>query len=217
VREAVSELIKTSEDKDTGQEFLECNRRLTELREELALFLSQSAPDYVYWVERTGKAQRNIALNAAPLDVADFLRHRLFGSDTSVIMTSATSGTGRAGVRGPGERQPGQFIGPAITHCFPQADACPAFAPFDPDAPVALWPTSSAPVSGWRTTLSLSGWAIHSAREADSVGARVGRLVEAASRAPLMEERAEYPNASPEPFHQWLDVGHGLAGCATPP
>jgi len=93
VREAVSELIKTSEDKDMGQEFLECNRRLTELREELALFLSQSSPDYVYWVERTGKAQRNLALNAAPLDVADFLRHRLFGSDTSVIMTSATLGT----------------------------------------------------------------------------------------------------------------------------
>src|SRR4030095_12023112 len=69
VREAVSELIKTSEDNDMGQEFLECNRRLTELREELALFLSQSAPDYVYWVERTGKAQRNLALNAAPLDV----------------------------------------------------------------------------------------------------------------------------------------------------
>ncbi|HTL16135.1 MAG TPA: DEAD/DEAH box helicase, partial [Patescibacteria group bacterium] len=93
VREAVSELIKTSEDKDMGQEFLECNRRLTELRGDLALFLSQSSPDYVYWVERTGKAQRNLALNAAPLDVADFLRHRLFGSDTSVIMTSATLGT----------------------------------------------------------------------------------------------------------------------------
>jgi ATP-dependent DNA helicase DinG len=93
VREAVSELIKTSDDKDMGQEFLECNRRLTELRGDLALFLSQSSPDYVYWVERTGKAQRNLALNAAPLDVADFLRRRLFGSDTSVIMTSATLGT----------------------------------------------------------------------------------------------------------------------------
>ena len=58
VREAVSELIKTSEDKDTGQELMECNRRLAELREEVAMFLSQSAEDHVYWVERTGKAQR---------------------------------------------------------------------------------------------------------------------------------------------------------------
>jgi len=90
LREAVSELIKLTEDKDTGQELVECNRRLAELREEVAMFLSQSAEDYVYWVERAGKTQRNLALNAAPIDVADFLRRRLFGADTSVIMTSAT-------------------------------------------------------------------------------------------------------------------------------
>jgi len=90
LREAVSELIKASEDKDTGQELMECNRRLTELREGLAVFLSQSQDGYVYWVERTGKTQRNLALNAAPVDVAAYLRARLFGSDTSVIMTSAT-------------------------------------------------------------------------------------------------------------------------------
>jgi ATP-dependent DNA helicase DinG len=90
LREAVSEMIKVSEDKDTGQELMECNRRLAELREGLSVFLSQSSDDYVYWVERTGKAQKNLSLNAAPVDVAAFLRARLFGSDTSVIMTSAT-------------------------------------------------------------------------------------------------------------------------------
>ena len=90
LREGISELIKSSDDKDTGQELAECNRRLADLREEVALFLSQSSPDYVYWVERAGKTQRNLALNAAPIDVAEFLRRRLFGSDTSVIMTSAT-------------------------------------------------------------------------------------------------------------------------------
>ena len=52
LREAVSELIKLSEDKDIGQELMECNRRLAELREEVATFLSQSAEDHVYWVER---------------------------------------------------------------------------------------------------------------------------------------------------------------------
>ena len=41
-------------------------------------------------MERTGKTQRNLALNAAPIDVAEYLRRRLFGSETSVIMTSAT-------------------------------------------------------------------------------------------------------------------------------
>jgi len=93
LREAVSELIKTSDDKEIGQELIECNRRLGELRQEVAEFLSQSAEDHVYWVERTGKAQRTLALNAAPVDVAEYLRRRLFESDTSVIMTSATLAT----------------------------------------------------------------------------------------------------------------------------
>ncbi len=90
LRVAVSELIKLSEDKEIGQELVECNRRLGELREEVAIFLSQSAEDSVYWVERTGRAQKTLALNAAPIDVAEYLRRRLFGSDTSIIMTSAT-------------------------------------------------------------------------------------------------------------------------------
>jgi ATP-dependent DNA helicase DinG len=69
---------------------MEGNRRLAELREAVATFLSQGAPDSVYWVERTGRAQKTLALNAAPIDVAEYLRRRLFGSDTSIIMTSAT-------------------------------------------------------------------------------------------------------------------------------
>ncbi len=93
LREAVSELIKLSEDKDIGQELVECNRRLDELRDEVKTFLEQGASDHVYWVERTGKTQKNLALNAAPVDVAEFLRHRLFESDTSIIMTSATLAT----------------------------------------------------------------------------------------------------------------------------
>src|SRR5664279_1941991 len=73
LREAVSELIKLSEDKDIGQELVECNRRLAELRDEVKAFLEQSAADHVYWVERSGKAHQNLALNAAPIDVADYL------------------------------------------------------------------------------------------------------------------------------------------------
>jgi ATP-dependent DNA helicase DinG len=90
LREAVSELIKLSEDKDIGQELMECNRRLGELKVEVGEFLGQSASDHVYWVERGGKVHRNLSLNAAPVDVAEFLRHRLFESETSIIMTSAT-------------------------------------------------------------------------------------------------------------------------------
>jgi ATP-dependent DNA helicase DinG len=93
LREAVSDLIKTSDDKEIGQELIECNRRLGELRGEVVEFLSQQSEDQVYWVERGGKAQRNLSLNAAPVDVAEFLRRRLFETDTSVIMTSATLAT----------------------------------------------------------------------------------------------------------------------------
>jgi len=93
LREAVSELVKTSDDKEMGQELIECNRRLGELKIEVAEFLSQEADDHVYWVERTGKMQRNLSLNAAPVDVAEYLRRRLFETDTSVIMTSATLAT----------------------------------------------------------------------------------------------------------------------------
>ncbi|MHB9008833.1 MAG: ATP-dependent DNA helicase [Limisphaerales bacterium] len=92
VREAVSELIKLSDDQDTGSELLECNRRLAELREAISIFLNQAEDDHVYWVERGGRSQRHFTLNAAPVNVADFLRRRLFGSDTSVVMTSATLG-----------------------------------------------------------------------------------------------------------------------------
>ena len=90
LREAVSDLIKLSEDKDIGQELVECNRRLAELRNEVKEFLEQGQEDHVYWVERSGKTHRNLTLNAAPVDVAEFLRRRLFESDTSIIMTSAT-------------------------------------------------------------------------------------------------------------------------------
>lgn len=93
LREAVSDLVKTSEDKEIGQELIECNRRLGELKLEVAEFLNQQADDHVYWVERSGKAQQNLSLNAAPIDVADYLRRRLFEAETSVIMTSATLAT----------------------------------------------------------------------------------------------------------------------------
>src|SRR5438045_1250996 len=69
---------------------MEWNRRMAELREGLVAFLGQTMEDHVYWVERSGKTQKNLTLNAAPVDVAEFLRQRLFGSKTSIIMTSAT-------------------------------------------------------------------------------------------------------------------------------
>lgn len=96
LREAMSEMIKSSEDSETGQELLDCNRRLAEVRDQIAEFLKQDFQDHVYWVERGGRSHRNVTLNAAPVDVAAYLRRRLFESDTSVILTSATLATASA-------------------------------------------------------------------------------------------------------------------------
>jgi ATP-dependent DNA helicase DinG len=90
LRGAIAELVQKTEDRETGEELLECNRRLADLKLAVQAFLKQDADEHVYWVERSGRMQRNLALNAAPVDVADYLRERLFGAGTSVIMTSAT-------------------------------------------------------------------------------------------------------------------------------
>ncbi len=90
LRGSVAELVQKTEDRETGEELLECNRRIVDLKLALQAFLKQDAEEHVYWVERTGRTQRNLVLNAAPVDVADYLRDRLFGAGTTVILTSAT-------------------------------------------------------------------------------------------------------------------------------
>jgi len=89
-REAVSELIQLAEDQETSAELVECNRRLGELRDAVSIFLSQCADEHVYWVERAGRMQRGISMNAAPIDIAEYLRRRVFHAGTSAICASAS-------------------------------------------------------------------------------------------------------------------------------
>ena len=44
----------------------------------------------MYWVERTGRQGQSLALNASPIDTAEFLRQHLFGRGVPVVCTSAT-------------------------------------------------------------------------------------------------------------------------------
>ena len=79
------------------EELDDFRRRLNALNGALNDILALAhAPEHVYWVERTGVRGQNIAVNSAPLDVADALRTHLFERKTSVLMTSATlsDGTG---------------------------------------------------------------------------------------------------------------------------
>jgi ATP-dependent DNA helicase DinG len=173
LREKVSELIQASDDKETGQELAECNRRVDELRGALAAFLKQSAENHVYWVGRTGKSQKNLALNAAPIDVADFLRRRLFGAGTSVVMTSATLATanvvrGTSSVESPAERatraarRSGSSADGGLSYFArrvggEQAEKLQAGSPFDYERQMKLYVVSKMPEptqEGYRDALA---------------------------------------------------------------
>jgi ATP-dependent DNA helicase DinG len=91
----IGEVVRKTEDELLKAELQELARRISEAREGIAVFLQQSAKEYVYWIERTGKTARNITLNAAPIDVAPVLRRMLFRDDCTSVMTSATLAIGR--------------------------------------------------------------------------------------------------------------------------
>ncbi len=212
LREAVSELIKISEDKDTGQELMECNRRLAELRNEIATFLSQSQEEYVYWVERSGKTQKNLALNAAPINVADFLRQRLFCSDTSVIMTSATLAT-KVGRASSLPIPSAAKAAPIPEQVAGEAGRMPAllFTPFDPKAPVARY---GRHLPHWRQ----EGCTYFvTFRLGDSIPQEKLRQWEQEREEWLRQhpephyekDKAEYHEKFSERFQRWLDAGEG--------
>ncbi|MEE2614568.1 MAG: helicase C-terminal domain-containing protein [Verrucomicrobiota bacterium] len=90
VREVLSQVREETDDADTVQELAEFNRRIGELREAVLMFLSQASNDHVYWVEKSGKSNTILSLNAAPIDVAVHLRRRLFKCSSPIILTSAT-------------------------------------------------------------------------------------------------------------------------------
>jgi len=205
LREAVSDLIKLSEDKDIGQELIECNRQLAELRDAVKAFLEQSAADHVYWVERSGKAQKNLSLNAAPIDVAEFLRRRLFESDTSIIMTSATLAT----KVGQASRPPG--CGVEKPRAGAAGTAALLFTPFDPSAPVARYgrylPHWRQPGATYFVTFRLgdSVPAVKLKQWEHELKTWLEKHPEPHSEA----DRLEYHQQFSERFQQWLDAGEG--------
>lgn len=94
VQTLIVSVLKNVEDEITKAELQDLGRRVREARLGIATFLSQSAEDYVYWVEKSGKTGQFCSLHAAPVDIASHLRAMLFKEDQSCIMTSATLGVG---------------------------------------------------------------------------------------------------------------------------
>jgi len=90
----IVDALKKVEDEILKSELQDLGRRIREARLGIAEFLSQSAEEHVYWVEKTGKNQQFITLNAAPVDIAAHLRAMLFREDRCCIATSATLSVG---------------------------------------------------------------------------------------------------------------------------
>jgi len=92
----IAEVVKRADDEILKAELQEFGRRIRDAHDGIAIFLEQSAPEHVYWVERTGKTERFLALNAAPVDLAPVLRRMLFRENCCCVMTSATLAVGGA-------------------------------------------------------------------------------------------------------------------------
>src|SRR5438876_4605350 len=91
----VADVVKRADDEILKAELQEFGRRIRDARDGISIFLEQSAPEHVYWVERTGKTERFLALNAAPIDLAPVLRRMIFRENCCCVMTSATLAVGR--------------------------------------------------------------------------------------------------------------------------
>ena len=91
----IAEVAKQADDEFLKAELQDLGRRIRDARDGIEIFLSHSADQHVYWVERTGKTSQFLSLNAAPIDIAPVLRRMLFREDCSSVMTSATLAVGR--------------------------------------------------------------------------------------------------------------------------
>jgi ATP-dependent DNA helicase DinG len=91
----IAEDVKQADDEILKAELQEFARRIRDARDGIAIFLEQSAPQHVYWVERTGKTAQFLSLNAAPIDLAPVLRRMIFRDNCCCVMTSATLAVGR--------------------------------------------------------------------------------------------------------------------------
>jgi len=210
IREEVSDLIKLSEDSDIGSELQECNKRLAELRDAVAVFLKQSHDDHVYWVERGGKAQKILALNAAPVDVADYLRRRLFGTGTSVIMTSATLSMDVKHLGQPLRAEPGRKDG--LNYFASRVGATEATllqvgSPFDYERQMRVYVVGKMPDPREKNYAEALGqWIRHFVRQTH------GKAFVLFTNSRLMQELGDHLEA----FFDELDINCFVQGRGTP-
>ncbi len=86
-----AEQIASDEDR---VELESASERCLGLAVALEIWLDQSLPETVYWVERTGRQRDRYKLASAPIHVGATLRRELYDRVDSVILTSATLAVG---------------------------------------------------------------------------------------------------------------------------
>ncbi len=90
----VVQLVREQDDEVLKGEMQDLGRRVRDARAALASFLKLESENFVYWVEQTGRTQPMHSLNAAPVDVAPYLRSMLFRPGRTCVMASATLSIG---------------------------------------------------------------------------------------------------------------------------
>lgn len=91
VEDAADSLEK---DSTTRSELMDGARRMREIHAGIRLFLDQDQDDSVYWVQKSGRDGDMLSIHSAPINVADRLKHMMFGHGRTCVLTSATLGTG---------------------------------------------------------------------------------------------------------------------------
>lgn len=101
VGESLKSLRRRVEDDDARVELFSAEQRAVEIAGEIDALVRQSDEDHAYWrTVRRGRGRPTVYLSSSPIDVAPILREKLFETINSVVLTSATLATGRAGGHG---------------------------------------------------------------------------------------------------------------------
>ena len=100
--EQLGELRKSIDAEPIRQEILGYEMRSAELAEQIDGLVAQGRDDCAYWLERrtTRRGLPTVTLASAPVDVSPILRNHIFEKRRSVVLTSATLATTRAGAHG---------------------------------------------------------------------------------------------------------------------
>jgi len=89
--DVINDALSTSKDDNEQIQLQSYMEKIISLLQTVTFIIFREGQEhYVYWIEKKGKSEDNIYLNAAPIQIATQLEAMLFKSLDSVTMTSAT-------------------------------------------------------------------------------------------------------------------------------